>query len=94
LTLALLLVPAFLMGMPFPAGIRRLGRKQQSMVPWAWAVNAAAGVLGSVLAIFLAIHFGMDWTLASGALCYLLAELLSLQGRDTASVRAGLAGPS
>lgn len=93
-TLALLLVPAFLMGMPFSAGIRWLGRKQQQMVPWAWAVNAAAGVLGSVLAIFLAIHFGMDWTLASGALCYLLAELLSLQERDTASAGAGLAARS
>jgi spermidine synthase len=94
LTLALLLVPAFLMGMPFSAGIRRLGRAQQTMVPWAWAVNAAAGVLGSVLAILLAIHFGMDCTLASGALCYLLAELLCLPGRKRTSARAGLAGLS
>lgn len=91
-TLALLLAPAFLMGMPFSAGIRWLGQTRRLTVPWAWAVNAAAGVLGSVLAIFLAIHFGMDWTLASGALCYLLAELLSLSGDETASAGFRLSG--
>lgn len=83
LTLALLAVPAFLMGMPFPAGIRRLAAEDHQTVPWAWAVNAAAGVLGSVLAIFLAIHFGMDVTLMSGAVCYLAAELLSLGWGDS-----------
>jgi hypothetical protein len=49
-----------------------------SVVRWAWAVNAAASVLGSAAAMFLAIYFGLSMTLRLGGLCYLgaLASLL------------------
>ena len=40
---------------------------------WAWAMNAASSVLGSVLAMVLAIRFGLNITLACGAAAYLLA---------------------
>jgi hypothetical protein len=36
-------------------------------VEWAWAMNAAASVLGSVLAMVIAIQFGLTVTLACGA---------------------------
>src|SRR5262249_395834 len=53
------LVPlGFLMGMPFPTGLRRV-----DTVEWAWALNAAASVLGSVTAMVVAIHFGLTVTL-------------------------------
>ncbi len=85
---AILLVPlGFVMGMPFPTGLRTLGsaaggvRKETSAadnaVEWAWAMNAAASVLGSVLAIVIAIQFGLNVTLACGAGAYLLALLLT-----------------
>ena len=84
---AVLLVPlGFAMGMPFPTGLRALaaGSAGQSsefpteeapgnLVEWAWAMNAASSVLGSVLAIVIAIQFGLNVTLASGALAYVLA---------------------
>jgi hypothetical protein len=57
----------FLMGMPFPSGLRLV-----EAVEWAWALNAAASVLGSVLAMIIAIHFGLTITLACAALAYLL----------------------
>ena len=41
-----------------------------------WAMNAAASVLGSVLAMVIAIEFGLTVTLACGAAAYLLALLL------------------
>ena len=59
------------MGMPFPSGLARLERQYSQAVCWAWAVNAAAGVLGSVGAIFLAIHVGLAQTVLLGGLCYL-----------------------
>ena len=62
----------FLMGMPFPTGLRRV-----KTVEWAWALNAAASVLGSVMAMIIAIHFGLTITLACAALAYLLAGLCS-----------------
>ena len=40
-------------------------------VEWAWAMNAAASVLGSVLAMVIAIQFGLTVTLACGAVAYL-----------------------
>jgi len=46
-------------------------------VEWAWAMNAASSVFGSVLAMVIAIHWGLNVTLASGAAAYLTALALS-----------------
>ncbi|MGE5054034.1 MAG: hypothetical protein ACM3WP_07685 [Acidobacteriota bacterium] len=82
---AVLLVPlGFVMGMPFPTGLRALAaaaskkssETSDNAVEWAWAMNAAASVLGSVLAMVIAIQFGLTITLACGAAAYLLALLL------------------
>jgi len=81
-----LLVPlGFLMGMPFPTGLRALAAapapgfpsgRPDNAVEWAWAMNAAASVLGSVSAMVIAIQFGLTATLACGAAAYLLALLV------------------
>jgi predicted membrane-bound spermidine synthase len=80
---ALLLVPlGFVMGMPFPTGLRALtspaaaSAASDNMVEWAWAMNAAASVLGSVLAMVIAIQFGLTVTLGCGAIAYASAWLL------------------
>lgn len=62
----------FLMGMPFPTGLRLI-----PTVEWAWALNAAASVLGSVMAMVIAIHFGLTVTLVCAAAAYLLAAFCS-----------------
>jgi hypothetical protein len=62
----------FLMGMPFPSGLRLV-----ETVEWAWALNAAASVLGSVMAMVIAIHFGLTVTLECAAAAYLTAGLFS-----------------
>ena len=74
-----LLVPlGFAMGMPFPTGLRALADATTgNLVEWAWAMNAASSVLGSVLAIIIAIQFGLNITLATGAAAYLLAIVLA-----------------
>jgi hypothetical protein len=81
-----LLVPlGFAMGMPFPSGLRALASEERAassdlnsynLVEWAWAMNAASSVLGSVLAIIIAIQFGLNVTLATGAAAYALALIL------------------
>jgi len=75
---ALVLVPLGLaMGMPFPSGLRALGAAgDDNAVEWAWAMNAASSVLGSVLAMVIAIQFGLGATLACGAAAYLVALAL------------------
>ncbi|MFN7918861.1 MAG: hypothetical protein U0Q16_02120 [Bryobacteraceae bacterium] len=63
----LLIAPVgFAMGMPFPSGLTRLERMSKPAVRWAWSLNAAASVLGSALAIFLALYMGLRETLLSG----------------------------
>ena len=86
---AVVLVPlGFVMGMPFPTGLRAMANTREVELPaaefgeavngdnaveWAWAMNAASSVLGSVLAMVIAIHFGLNTTVACGAAAYLLA---------------------
>jgi predicted MFS family arabinose efflux permease len=77
----LLLIPlGFAMGMPFPSGLRALSSEaseaKHGAIEWAWAMNAASSVLGSVLAIVIAIQFGLNVTLACGAVAYVAAMLL------------------
>jgi spermidine synthase len=76
-----LLIPlGFVMGMPFPTGLRALveaSRSSDCAVEWAWAMNAAASVLGSVLAMVIAIQFGLTVALATGAAAYLAAVALT-----------------
>lgn len=61
---------AFLMGTAFPTGLAQLERRDPLAVRWAWALNAAASVLGSVMAVALALYLGLRETLAAGALMY------------------------
>jgi hypothetical protein len=82
---AILIPLGLTMGMPFPTGLRALasapkaetGGNSGNAVEWAWAMNAASSVLGSVLAMVIAIHWGLNITLACGAGAYLAAVALS-----------------
>ena len=77
----LVLAPlGFLMGMPFPTGLRLV-----KTVEWAWALNAAASVLGSVMAMIIAIHYGLTVTLVCAAVAYLLAGLCSRSWQGAAA---------
>ncbi len=67
---------AFLMGMPFPTGLRRLEERHPPSIRWAWSLNAAASVLGSAGAIFLAIYIGLRATLLVGGLLYVCALIV------------------
>jgi hypothetical protein len=48
-----------------------------NLVEWAWAMNAGSSVLGSVVAIIIAIQFGLNATLTCGAAAYLVALSLT-----------------
>ncbi|MBI2682330.1 MAG: hypothetical protein HYX26_03795 [Acidobacteriales bacterium] len=80
----------FLMGMPFPTGLRALDELGDRRIEWAWALNAAASVLGSVSAMVIAIHFGLNVTLACGAAAYAIAVLFRV--KPAGKVRSEVAG--
>jgi len=73
----LVALPAFLMGMPFPTGIRALELSGRGgLVPWVWGINGALSVTASVTAIILAIELGYTPVFLLGAACYGLAAVL------------------
>ena len=73
---------AFLMGMPFPTGLRQAGRVSESLVPWAWAVNGATSVLGSVLAVIVSMTAGFSTSLVFAAIAYAAAWGLRTRAND------------
>ncbi len=72
---SILILPlAVCMGMPFPLAIRRL---EDVRVPWAWAINGCASVVGAVLATLLAVEFGFATVLLLALLLYLVPVLVN-----------------
>jgi spermidine synthase len=60
---------AFLMGIPFPLGIRVLAKRGGLTIPWAWAANGCGSVLGSVGAVLGAMLWSFSvMLLVAGAL--------------------------
>jgi len=75
---------AMVMGMPMPIGIRLLARNAPEIIPWAWGVNGATSVMGSVAALVIAIMTGFNQALMIGAGLYLLALFLITRPRASA----------
>jgi len=70
LAVAIIAPLAFALGMPFAYGIRRVREASPSLVPWAWAVNGSASVVGSVLAVIISMMAGFTTVLLGAALVY------------------------
>ena len=73
MTVALIAPLGFVMGMPFPTALQRLESWHAPSVRWAWSLNAASSVLGSVGALVCAIYLGLVQTMIMGGLFYLAA---------------------
>lgn len=83
LTIVAIFPAAFFMGMPFPSGLRRLERRHAPSIRWAWSLNAAASVMGSVIAVVVAIYWGLRITLLMGGALYVLALLVIFATRQS-----------
>src|SRR5439155_16065659 len=91
LTVLLIAPVGFAMGMPFPAGLRRLEQWHAPSVKWAWSLNAASSVLGSVGALICAIYLGLVQTLILGGVLYLaaLAVVARVRPQPAADLQPG-----
>ena len=82
-TAILLAFLGFVMGFPFPLGLRLLKEtKREGYIPWAWGINGLASVAGSVLTIAIAISFGFTEALLVAAGCYFII-FLAFSNRST-----------
>ena len=62
----------FVLGFPFPTAIRTLAGPR-NLVPWAWAVNGCASVVGGILAVVLALEIGFSGVRFLAGAFYVLA---------------------
>jgi hypothetical protein len=67
----------FLMGFPFPTGIRLLAEQEEGLVPWAWATNAFSSVVNSISALMIAFWAGYSLVLILASGGYLMALLFT-----------------
>jgi len=79
IAVAILLVAplGFLMGMPFPRGLRETGRGPFPLPPFYWGLNGIFSVLGSMATMVTAVVFGFTWAMLGGAGFYLVASAAS-----------------
>jgi hypothetical protein len=92
-TIALLAPVGMLLGMPYPLGIIILREFGGGLVPWAWALNGALGVVASVLAIFLGSRFGFTAALLTGIGGYALALVAMLGSVGLQPARVSVSEP-
>ena len=73
MTIALLLVAplGFMLGMPFPLGLRLAMQRSSALGSWAWGVNGFFTVIGTVLALMLGMMIGFRIVLLLACACYL-----------------------
>jgi len=79
-TAALCLPHGFLLGTPFPAGIRLLASEHRDQTPLAWGINGVASVVGSLGAAIGAKSYGFSAMLLCGA-AYGIALILLIGPR-------------
>ena len=73
ISLILIAVPAFLMGMPFPMCLKLLSRIEENNVPWAWAINGCVTVISAALATLLTVELGFTIMIVLAALAYVIS---------------------
>lgn len=73
-----LLPVGLFMGMAFPVGMRLASARSPALTPWLWGVNGATSVCASVLAVIIALFFGISRAFWAGTACYALAALAFL----------------
>jgi hypothetical protein len=81
--LAVIFPMGFLMGMPFPVGIRQASRSNPRIIPWAWAVNGFASVASSSLCVLLAMELGFSSAAFLAGVCYLMCAGLNFALKST-----------
>jgi hypothetical protein len=67
---------AFWMGMPFPLGLKRLGKNSPDFVPMAWGVNGLFSVISAIAATILALQVGFRVVILAALGLYLLAAAM------------------
>ncbi len=78
---ASLLPLGFFMGMLFPTGLKIFRQSFEHDIGWMWGINGVASVLGSTLAVVIAMTYGFTLALVFGGACYLAVSFVMLPNK-------------
>jgi SAM-dependent methyltransferase len=78
IAVALLMPVGATLGMFLPLGLRALEQTDPRLIPWAWAVNGCATVIGTICAVMLAMAYGFPSVMLLAVGIY-LAGAIALQ---------------
>jgi hypothetical protein len=81
-TVGLTAVLGIPLGIPFPSALRLAGEGRRPGVPLIWGVNGAFSVVGSTLAVVVAMTWGFGWAMTAGAALYALVAVVAWRLRD------------
>ncbi|ESU20404.1 hypothetical protein FEDK69T_29220 [Flavobacterium enshiense DK69] len=68
--ITLVIIPSFIMGFPFPIGLKLLSHIEEKNVPWAWGVNGCMSVISASLAALIAIEAGFMTVIILASFAY------------------------
>lgn len=74
-TILVIGLPAFLMGMPFPLGIKTVNIHNKEQIAWAWSINGFFSVVAAPLALIIAVEMGSTTVITIASIGYLIAFL-------------------
>ncbi len=77
LGVVVLLPVAFLMGMPFPLGVRWVEESTRTRIAWAWGIDGYASVITATGAMLIAVTVGLNVPIYLAAAAYAIAAWAS-----------------
>ena len=76
----LLLISAFLTGIPVSLAMNNLRHQYAGVVSWMWGISSAFNALGALAFVPLAQNFGIAFMFQVVAVCYLVAVIALASG--------------
>ena len=70
------------MGIPFSSSLRMLREIDRNDIPLAWGINGVMSVMGSALAVAIAMQVGFSAAFAAGAVCYIVVAVVTYTSRS------------
>jgi hypothetical protein len=92
ITIGVLAPLGFIMGFPFPLGLRILPERASAAVPWAWALNGWMSVVASIATVLISRNFGYSYASAVAIIAYVVALVMGLLLRHVGTVSKSDAG--
>lgn len=79
LAFVIIAFPTFVMGIPFPIGLRFLSNRNQAVVPWAWGINGCLSVVSTALVTIVAVELGFTWVMGFASFAYSLPLIVNIR---------------